>query len=195
MLLPPLPLISRPDQELWPGSHLDISPSSDEDAVAARRAIAPPVPNLLPKGAVSVRDFRLWHRGVPNTAARPRHMIAISFSRPTTANRPKEGKTHAGGGTNGRFLFNADCASAFDRSWWPPAAPASLVDHNVEFTEQTAEGALSAVDHFGNLPGSFAGEGNDRNNFWLPSEPVAVAADAPRWVREAARLWPAGARL
>lgn len=31
-----------------------------------RRLVVPPVSNVLPKGAVSVRDYRLWHRGIPN---------------------------------------------------------------------------------------------------------------------------------
>ena len=74
--------------QLWPGTH-----TFDWDAVAAtrgangavaqrtegaaaeeaaRRTTRPPVPNVLPRGAVSVRDYRLWHRGVPNTDARPR---------------------------------------------------------------------------------------------------------------------------
>ena len=56
---------------------------------------------------------------------RPRHMIALSYMRRTSYNAPTPGaKTHAGGGTDGRFLFAAECASAFSRDWWPAPARA-----------------------------------------------------------------------
>lgn len=80
---------------------------------------------LLQKGAVSVRDYRLWHRGTPNVGSRPRHMLALSYMRRTSYNTPKPGnKTHAGGGENGRFRFAASCTSAFSRDWWPAPAQA-----------------------------------------------------------------------
>jgi ectoine hydroxylase-related dioxygenase (phytanoyl-CoA dioxygenase family) len=66
--------------ELWPGSHLEIAPTSggvDEATEAARRKVVPPVRGCAKKGSALIRDIRLWHRGVPNPSDRPRHMIAM----------------------------------------------------------------------------------------------------------------------
>ncbi len=64
--------------ELWPGSHLDVSGRQiDKEHEEERRKIAPPVRGNAKKGSVLIRDIRLWHRGVPNLSAEPRHMIAM----------------------------------------------------------------------------------------------------------------------
>jgi len=57
--------------ELWPGTHMDpqfandaisqrVEGSSADQREAERRTVSPPVLNILPRGAVSVRDYRLW---------------------------------------------------------------------------------------------------------------------------------------
>lgn len=52
-------------------------------------------------------------------------MLALSYMRRTRYNGPVvTGKTHAGGGREGRFLFAASCAGAFSREWWPAPATA-----------------------------------------------------------------------
>ena len=72
--------------ELWPGTHLDThvaignSIRVPEEQVAARRAIRGPVRGTTGKGAVLIRDMRLWHRGTPNRGAAPRFMIAMIHS-------------------------------------------------------------------------------------------------------------------
>jgi hypothetical protein len=170
-----------------------------EQREAARRAVAPPVLNTLPRGAVSVRDYRLWHRGVPNLGDRPRHMIALSYMRRTSYNTPTPGvKTHAGGGMDGRFLFGAECKAAFSREWWPAPALARHSElqqrginfnHNVEFAP-----AGIAVDHFGNTDGDYTG--NDRGNYWYPEGPIEVEPErVERWVAEAAAVQAEPARL
>lgn len=65
--------------ELWPGSHLEsvtgtdlretLTPDQERvrpELVEARRRVCPPVRLGLGRGAVVIRDFRLWHAGVPN---------------------------------------------------------------------------------------------------------------------------------
>ncbi|RAH61447.1 phytanoyl-CoA dioxygenase family protein [Aspergillus piperis CBS 112811] len=67
--------------ELWPGSHRDADPRDSDDTgvipeiVEARRKISPPVQPSLPKGAIIIRDFRLWHAGMPNRTDDPRVML------------------------------------------------------------------------------------------------------------------------
>mgnify|MGYP002854701852 CR=1 FL=1 len=69
--------------ELWPATHLDTRQvigrniRVPEEAVEARRAISPPVRPPTRKGAVLIRDMRLWHRGTPNASDAPRFMIAM----------------------------------------------------------------------------------------------------------------------
>ncbi|MCY3812659.1 MAG: phytanoyl-CoA dioxygenase family protein [Gammaproteobacteria bacterium] len=72
--------------ELWPGSHRVTVHGEQQgvppDMEAQRRGTrAPENPRAVP-GDVLIRDVRLWHRGVPNNATRPRHMIALILSAP-----------------------------------------------------------------------------------------------------------------
>jgi hypothetical protein len=48
-----------------------------EEHVAARRTVRGPLRGATGKGAVLIRDMRLWHRGTPNRSATPRFMIAM----------------------------------------------------------------------------------------------------------------------
>ena len=65
--------------ELWPGTHLEITPPGPIDAAteAARRQVVPPIRGCAKKGSALIRDMRLWHRGVPNPSSERRHMIAM----------------------------------------------------------------------------------------------------------------------
>lgn len=69
--------------ELWPGTHLDphmvigANIRVPEELVAARRAVCRPLLGATRKGAVLIRDMRLWHRGTPNHSSEPRFMIAM----------------------------------------------------------------------------------------------------------------------
>src|SRR5262245_37881737 len=67
--------------EVWPGTHLDVRsiglfPKSlqvPDEWIEARRVERPPVRVSLAKGALFMRDLRMWHRGTTNStdAARP----------------------------------------------------------------------------------------------------------------------------
>lgn len=83
--VPPGPMdLSNGAIELWPGSHMVRSEQNnrgiDEDQMNRRQREAPPIQPTTRVGDVLIRDMRLWHRGVPNTSTRPRHMIALIFS-------------------------------------------------------------------------------------------------------------------
>lgn len=72
--------------ELWPGTHLDTrvaignSIRVPEEYLPARRAVRGPLRGATRKGAVLIRDMRLWHRGTPNRSAETRFMIAVIHS-------------------------------------------------------------------------------------------------------------------
>lgn len=108
--------------ELWPGTHLDPSFGSviDAEQEEARRAVSPPIRGVTRTGSVLIRDMRLWHRGVPNRAERPRHMIAMVHN--------------IGWLQRGRTLkFAKGCEDAF---------PEGPLDHNAVFTDEP-------IDHVG----------------------------------------------
>ena len=65
--------------QIWPGSHLDMRPVSEETE-ADRRSFSPPVQACARKGDILVRDSRLWHRGVPNLSDHNRHMVAVVYN-------------------------------------------------------------------------------------------------------------------
>ena len=72
--------------ELWPGTHLDTSIGKagnaevDLEILEQRRQVVPPLQPTLPRGALLVRDMRMWHAGMPNTTDEPRPMIALIWS-------------------------------------------------------------------------------------------------------------------
>jgi ectoine hydroxylase-related dioxygenase (phytanoyl-CoA dioxygenase family) len=71
--------------ELWLGTHGGLDWSRQDvqlsgtgihpDLVEERRKIAPPIQPSLPKGSLIIRDFRLWHAGMPNKTDDPRIML------------------------------------------------------------------------------------------------------------------------
>ena len=60
--------------------------------VEARRKTDPPTRLLMPKGAIALRDPRMWHNGANNGSDLPRHMLALIYSKaclhPTTGTHP-----------------------------------------------------------------------------------------------------------
>ncbi|KAE8152763.1 hypothetical protein BDV25DRAFT_137570 [Aspergillus avenaceus] len=77
--------------EVWPGSHIDTDRNVldhtvehkqvKSDLLEAKRMISPPVQPGLPKGSLIIRDFRLWHAGMPNRTDDPRVMlVTIQFA-------------------------------------------------------------------------------------------------------------------
>lgn len=74
----------RGSTELWPGSHLDTSWQAEveksgsvipEDMLERRKKVSPPVQPVVPKGALIIRDLRLWHAGMPNLSEEVRVML------------------------------------------------------------------------------------------------------------------------
>jgi hypothetical protein len=65
--------------QIWPGSHLDMRPVTEETE-ADRRSFAPPIQVAAKKGDILIRDSRLWHRGVPNPSDHNRHMVAVVYN-------------------------------------------------------------------------------------------------------------------
>src|SRR5262249_46130283 len=74
--------------EVWPGTHRDVRsiqlyPKSllvPDDWIEARRTEQPPVRVTMPKGALFMRDLRMWHRGTTNSTGDPRPLLAVSYS-------------------------------------------------------------------------------------------------------------------
>lgn len=83
--------------EVWLGSHLNDTTTTgvllETDPDTGHRRIradlqdrrrnelgCPPVQPSLPKGALVIRDFRLWHAGMPNRTDEPRVMlVSVQF--------------------------------------------------------------------------------------------------------------------
>ncbi|KAH9996746.1 hypothetical protein F4779DRAFT_185346 [Xylariaceae sp. FL0662B] len=76
--------------EVWLGSHVDTDKNVLDttvkhkqvraDLLEQRRKISPPVQPSLPKGSLIIRDFRLWHAGMPNKTDDPRIMlVSVQF--------------------------------------------------------------------------------------------------------------------
>lgn len=156
----------------------------------------PPLDAAIGLPLAKTLSWLLCSRGTPNRGDRPRHMIALSYMRRTSYNKPTLGvKTYAGGGLDGRFLFGAECATAFSREWWPKPAIARHMGHegrdiNVNWNVEFAPPGVS-VDHFGNTEGDYSG--NDRGNYWLPEGSLALPRSAgvrPWMVEAAARYQP-----
>ena len=71
--------------EIWLRSHTDTDRSVLDPDVShkqihsklleERRKLSPPIQPSLPKGALIIREFRLWHAGMPNKTDEPRVML------------------------------------------------------------------------------------------------------------------------
>lgn len=99
--------------ELWPGSHQNTKPLTD-DNVAAQREKSPPIRGTAEKGSVLIRDIRVWHRGVPNHSDEIRHMIAMVHNKSWRVR-------------NQTLQYGSGCEDAFD---------SMDLDHNATFTDK-----------------------------------------------------------
>lgn len=83
--------------EMWLGTHTDTnlhvqdglhgeraSGRIKQHELEKRRAIRPPCQPVVPKGALVVRDLRLWHAGIGNQTDIVRVMLAMSKSIPAS---------------------------------------------------------------------------------------------------------------
>jgi hypothetical protein len=145
--------------EVWPGSHIDVRvpgratrtgeqrgglgtgltlEEQYPEVVEDRRATNSPVRSTIPKGAVAIRDVRLWHRGMPSEGQLPRHMIALVYTaqylHPDASDDDDVASAARAPGYKSfnpaSLVFSESCRAAFDR---PQAELASLVDRNVTF--------------------------------------------------------------
>ncbi|KAI0598924.1 hypothetical protein F4775DRAFT_600878 [Biscogniauxia sp. FL1348] len=83
--------VNNGSTEVWLGTHdhADGAGAADPETgriraelLEARRAVRPPVQPRLPKGSLVIRDFRLWHAGMPNRTDEPRVMlVSVLFPR------------------------------------------------------------------------------------------------------------------
>lgn len=115
--------------EVWPGTQLDVRSAEffpktlqvPHEWIEARRARVPPVRVPLPKGALLLRDPRMWHRGTTNSTDNARPMVAMSYQpwwyRPLAIDFYSDAEpvlAKAGIKTAARFR------DAFDHLVWPP---------------------------------------------------------------------------
>ena len=116
---------------MWPGTHLDNRSGEQHavelyaapvDWVEARRADVPPVRLTMPKGALLLRDGRMWHRGTTNSTDEPRLMVAIAYH--ARWFRPMVIDAHVGArdaftalGVPATVRYRSD---DFDDQVWPP---------------------------------------------------------------------------
>ena len=101
--------------ELWPGTHhlayFSKDNRIDPATEAEERRRRAPVQASLQPGDVLIRDMRLWHRGVPNEASRPRHMVALVYTARSALDRKQRlefGRGCEAAFSNGRVDPNAD---------------------------------------------------------------------------------------
>lgn len=112
--------------ELWPGTHLvrDIATRVPPSVFEARRKIAPPIRANTKKGSLLIRHTQLWHRGMPNSSGRIRHMIATMHYK-------------YGSDLGEPLKFNKGCEAEFENPVLHP---------NIEFTDEVID--LTLKDSF-----------------------------------------------
>ncbi len=115
--------------EVWPGTHLDVrcvessarSLLVPNDWLEARRAEVPPVRIPLAKGALLLRDLRMWHRGTTNSTNAARPMLALSYQpwwyRPMAIDFYADAEPVL---TRLRVPVTARYRERFDHLAWPP---------------------------------------------------------------------------
>jgi hypothetical protein len=118
--------------EVWPGTHHDPRSAAQHrerpfevplDWVEDRRRNEPPVRVELPKGALFLRDGRMWHRGTTNSTSEPRVMVAVCYH--PRWFRPMVIDFHDGAQDAVRSLgipVMARYRTGFDDQVWPPNA-------------------------------------------------------------------------
>ena len=115
--------------EVWPGSHRVYSgvhreKLQDEEFLAARAAICPPVRATYRKGAIALKDCRIWHRGAPNTSPENRPSVVLVYN---AAGTPHQGSPGDARNTH-PIVFSKSAQNAFARH-------NPLVHRNAEFID------------------------------------------------------------
>ena len=114
--------------EVWPGTHRDVRSGEHrksllvpDEWLEARRAHIPPVRVPLSKGALLLRDLRMWHRGTTNSTGEARPMLALSYQpwwyRPLAIDFYKDAEPVL---TELRVPVTARYRESFDHLAWPP---------------------------------------------------------------------------
>jgi hypothetical protein len=126
--------------EAWPGTHLDVRSARGASGsllvpnewIEARRAECPPVRVPLPKGALLLRDLRMWHRGTTNSTNEARPLVALSYQpswyRPLAIDFYADAEPVL---AKLRVPVTARYRQTFDHLVWPPnwdLVPAPAVD-------------------------------------------------------------------
>ena len=79
------PLIDVSEQngplEVWPSTHLTPEKVFTGDLVEVAAKSLDPVRVLMPRGALIIRDIRMWHRGSPNVSDVIRPNVALIYGR------------------------------------------------------------------------------------------------------------------
>ena len=163
--------------ELWPGTHCDLALAGPKgqrgfspQLLQERRALAPPVQLVVPRGGLVVRDVRCWHRGMPNRSPTPRHMLGIGYNSATDP----VGEAATRESNNGRrdMVFSESARAIFESAW--AAAPDYGLERNVAFVD-------GPVDPWGNKQGEVIGDPYvllGRERFRLPLAPIPLTMSA-----------------
>ena len=169
--------------EIWPGTHVytedDHLPHGrgyiKKKSLTDRARICPPIQPTVRAGSILMRDLRLWHSGMPNTASNPRIMIGLIYFtqwfRPhMRLTLPASVRTKVEAWTHIDLLSNTDFVEG-------------SVDHlhtrfPMNFTQDPAKGLIDyrkAVDKLqGREPGVHLPVTKD--NYWTPSKYQTRAA-------------------
>jgi hypothetical protein len=67
--------------EVWPGTHLIVDQPDETATLDDRVAPLASARVNVRAGSIVLRDLRVWHRGVPNTSAHRRTMLALVYHR------------------------------------------------------------------------------------------------------------------
>ncbi len=73
--------------EIWPGTHVFTEKDHinhgrgwiKKSALNKRARVCPPIQPTIPKGSLMLRDFRLWHAGMPNPSEGLRIMLSFMY--------------------------------------------------------------------------------------------------------------------
>jgi hypothetical protein len=114
--------------EVWPGTHRDVRSGEHrksllvpDEWLEARRTQTPPARVPLLKGALLLRDLRMWHRGTTNATDEARPMLALSYQpwwyRPVAIDFYKDAEPVL---TKLRVPVTARYRETFDHLAWPP---------------------------------------------------------------------------
>ncbi|RHZ56575.1 uncharacterized protein CDV56_102455 [Aspergillus thermomutatus] len=156
--------------EIWLGSHIDSGLHVQEgrhgerasgriklDELEKRRAIRPPCQPVVPKGAIVLRDLRLWHAGIGNQTDEVRVMLAMIHFAPWYRNPMRlefaESVRSIMEKQDGLevpvdWVTEEDAMSRYlnPNATAPPATPPAIAAVFVEDAVEDGEGTIELVD-------------------------------------------------